>query len=867
MNSSNHLKDSEQRFRLIVDSIPSLVCTMTAGGEVEFVNQQILDYTGKTLEELRDWQPLVHPDDLALVMTLWMRSVKTGDAYEVEHRILRADGVYRWFHVRGLALRDTERRIVRWYNLFTDIDERRRAEEKVRRSEAYFSEAQRLSHTGSFAWDVSTGEIYSSAEMFRIFEYDRAVKPTFASAFQRIHPDDTDLVQQTIDHASNERTNFDIQHRLLMPDRRVKHVHVVARALETSSGSLEFVGAVTDVTAAKEVQEALRQSESYLADAQRLTHTGSWAWEVAGGHALHLSEEWYRIYGFDPEEGLAVWKKRLQRIHPEDLAKWQEATQRAVRTKSDYEVEARVLLPDSTVKYIHTVGHPVLNASGDVVQFMGSSIDISASKRAENTLRRSEESLLEAQRLSHTGSWRHDVPTESVIVSPEVYRIYGIRPDDDASNTEFFFSRFHPEDRQRVVELFEKREKHKTSFQVDYRIVLPDGTIKRLHSIGHPVVNEAGDLVEFVGTTMDVTEQWQARAELEKAFEEIKHLKDRLQNENVALREEIDRASMFEEIVGISPALHAVLSRLSKVAPTDSTVLITGETGTGKELIARAVHKRSQRYARAFVSVNCAAIPHELIASELFGHEKGAFTGATQRRLGRFELAEGGTIFLDEVGELPAETQIALLRVLQEHEFERVGGTGSIRTNVRVIAATNRDLEAAIAASTFRSDLFYRLNVFPIEVPPLRERREDIPVLVEYFIDRYARKAGKSFEAVSKKSLDLLYSYPWPGNIRELQNVIERSVIVCETENFSVDGSWLSRQPLTSELKSPLELSRKLAAQEKEMIEGALRGSRGRVSGPSGAAAKLGMPGSTLESKIRLLKINKNQFKTTANHI
>src|SRR5208282_751188 len=262
-------------------------------------------------------------------------------------------------------------------------------------------------------------------------------------------------------------------------------------------------------------------------------------------------------------------------------------------------------------------------------------------------------------------------------------------------------------------------------------------------------------------------------------------------------------------------------SRVSKVAATDSTVLITGETGTGKELVARAIHRRSRRSSNAFVSVNCAAIPRDLIASELFGHEKGAFTGATQRRLGRFELAEKGTIFLDELGEIPAETQVALLRVLQEHEFERVGGTGPIRTNVRVIAATNRDLQAAIASGAFRSDLFYRLNVFPIEVPPLRERQEDIPVLVEHFIDRFARKAGKSIRSVNKKSLELLQSYPWPGNIRELQNVIERSIIVCDTENFSVDESWLSRQPPRTEPKSQPELSRKLLDEEKEMIHAA----------------------------------------------
>ena len=345
-------------------------------------------------------------------------------------------------------------------------------------------------------------------------------------------------------------------------------------------------------------------------------------------------------------------------------------------------------------------------------------------------------------------------------------------------------------------------------------------------------------------------------------IEDRKEAEQRLRNENVALRGEIDKASMFEQIVGNSPPLRSVLSRISKVSPTDSSVLITGETGTGKELVARAIHKRSRRSSRAFVSVNCAAIPRDLIASELFGHEKGAFTGATQRRLGRFELAEGGTIFLDEVGELPADTQIALLRVLQEREFERVGGTVSIRTNVRVIAATNRDLEAAIAAGTFRSDLFYRLNVFPIEMPSLHERREDIPLLVEYFIDRFARQAGKSFQAVNKKSLDLLQSYPWPGNIRELQNVIERSVIICETENFSVDESWLSRQPAVTVPGSRLESLRKLPSQEKEIIEAALSESGGRVYGPSGAAAKLGIPRSTLEHKIRSLKINKKLFKT-----
>src|SRR5271163_2923971 len=325
----------------------------------------------------------------------------------------------------------------------------------------------------------------------------------------------------------------------------------------------------------------------------------------------------------------------------------------------------------------------------------------------------------------------------------------------------------------------------------------------------------------------DGAEPLKTRAALESAVEELELLRQQLYRENLVLRDEVDRVSMFEEIVGTSPALQAALSRVVKVAATDSTVLITGETGTGKELVARAIHRRSNRVSRPFVSVNCAAIPRDLIASELFGHEKGAFTGATQQRPGRFELANGGTLFLDEVGELPVETQIALLRVLQEHEFERIGGSRRIRSDVRVIAATNRDLQAAISVGSFRSDLFYRLHVFPIAIPPLRERQEDISLLVEYFIDRYARKAGKNIRGVSKKTLELLQSYSWPGNIRELQNVIERSVILCDTEVFSIDESWLPQEPFVAESKNQIELSERLLAQEKHLIEAALKECRG----------------------------------------
>jgi formate hydrogenlyase transcriptional activator len=315
----------------------------------------------------------------------------------------------------------------------------------------------------------------------------------------------------------------------------------------------------------------------------------------------------------------------------------------------------------------------------------------------------------------------------------------------------------------------------------------------------------------------------------------------------------------MDGIVGESAQLQSVLQQVTLVAPTDSTVLILGETGTGKELIAHAIHRLSNRASRPFIRVNCAAIPPSLIASELFGHEKGAFTGALQRRQGRFEAANGGTIFLDEIGELPVETQITLLRVIQEREFERVGSTQPISVDVRIIAATNRDLEAAVAEGTFRSDMFYRLNVFPIHLPSLRERLEDIPLLVEHLVERHANKVGKVFRAIKMNTFETLQSYEWPGNIRELQNVIERSIILSRGDVFSIDEGWIKRHIRRVQVAPPLASS--MAEREREIIEAALAESAGRVSGPSGAAAKLGIPRQTLDSKIASLQISKLRFK------
>jgi len=405
----------------------------------------------------------------------------------------------------------------------------------------------------------------------------------------------------------------------------------------------------------------------------------------------------------------------------------------------------------------------------------------------------------------------------------------------------------HPDDLERVRDERRRGFSSRVPFEIEKRMLGKDGRYRWFLFRYKPLLNEQGGVTRWFATATDIDDR--------------KRAEERMRNENLALREEIDGSSMYEEIVGSSNALRVVLQHVAKVAPTDSTVLILGETGTGKELIARAIHKRSKRSAGAFIRVNCVAIPSSLIASELFGHEKGAFTGALQRRLGRFELADGGTIFLDEIGDLPADTQNALLRVLQEREFERVGGTQTIRVNVRVIAATNRDLGAAVASGSFREDLFYRLNVFPIDVPSLRERADDITLLVEYLVARSAKRAGKKIRHIEKATLDLFKAYTWPGNIRELQNVVERAVILCEGDTLSVDESWFKhdtpRSPGTTQSlpTSPFN-------QEREMIEAALRESRGRIAGPFGAATKLGIPRQTLDSKIAALGIDKYRFKT-----
>jgi formate hydrogenlyase transcriptional activator len=607
---------------------------------------------------------------------------------------------------------------------------------------------------------------------------------------------------------------------------------------------------MTDLTQNAESHELSDAFEKLGQEAARLQTVidtvPSFLWtSFPDGSKEFLNKRWYEYTGLTQEQGKG-WGWKVV-VHPDDLDRLIREWLALLNDPKPGELETRIRRYDGEYRWFLIRVLPEFDAEGKVVRWLGSDTDIEDRKRAENKL---VEDGRELRRITDA------IPQSIVVLDPSgdpLYANQAVLEDtgltvQDVVSSEFRARMFHPEDIEKLREERQAAYARGLPFEIEQRTRRKDGQYRWFLIRINPFRDEQGNLVRWYATGTDIDDR--------------KRAEDRTRNENVALREDIVRSSMFEEIVGSSEPLRRVLVQVSKVAPTDSTVLVLGETGTGKELIARAIHNRSMRSNRAFIRVNCAAIPQSLIASELFGHEKGSFTGATQRRLGRFESADGGTIFLDEVGDLPPETQVALLRVLQEREFERVGGTQPVSVDVRVIAATNRDLTSAVAEGRFRQDLFYRLNVFPIRLPALRERISDISLLVGYLIDRYAQKLGKKMRNIDKRTIELFHAYDWPGNIRELQNVVERAVILSEGETFFVDETWLTHvTPKLAATTAPLVAD--LVEHEREILEAALRQSEGVVGGPTGAAVKLGVPRQTLESKIRKLGINRHRFKAS----
>ena len=715
------------QLRAMANLIPAHVWYATRSGALVFVNSRSADYLELPQDHpLRfgidlggEWDshiPLLHPDDHEETRRVWSTCLRTGSAGEVAFRVRNPEGEYRWFLSRSEPVRAANGSVLFWVGANFDIDDRKRVEVELRRSKAHLADAQRLSHTGSAGMEAGTNRMYWSEEAARIYGYTPETEPTPELILQRVHPDDVNLLKSVLEKAGQAGSDFDFEHRLLMPDGSIKHIHSLAHSIKGANGNEESVGAIMDITERRVAEQRHTQQEMELR----------------------------QVLDFAPQL-IAVFGTHYERLY-------------ANRPSLDY---------------------------------FGVTLD----------------------------EWRN-IPHGAVA---------------------------HPDDMKRLLSQWDRARSSGSAFEIEVRFRRHDGVYRWVLIRCNPVLDDQGEVLRWYGACTDIDDR--------------KRAEQRLHQENAALREELNQASMFEEIVGSSEPLRKVLSQINKVAPSDSTVLILGQTGTGKELIARAIHKRSKRAARAFIGVNCAAIPTSLIASELFGHEKGAFTGATQRRLGRFEAASGGTIFLDEVGDLPPDIQIALLRVLQEREIERIGSDKSIPVDVRVLAATHRDLDKLVTEGKFRQDLLYRLNVVPITMPSLRERAADIPILVEYFIARYGKKMGKKFQTIEKKTLNTLQDYQWPGNVRELQNVIERAVTLSDSDTFAVDEAWLKRDP--SEVPhSSLTPNDVLQAHEKEVIEAALAQSHGRISGPAGAAAKLGIPDSTLEGKIKRLGIDKYRFKS-----
>ena len=471
-----------------------------------------------------------------------------------------------------------------------------------------------------------------------------------------------------------------------------------------------------------------------------------------------------------------------------------------------------------------------------------------ARKRFEESLRESEERLNLAASSAEAGLWVLEIATGHIWVTEKSRELYGFAADQEL-NFEGFIQVVAPEDRDRIRRSVERALQMRRDFREEYRIVHPEGTIRWMAARGRSYFNQSGEPERLMGVSVDISERKQMEEQLQERLRDIEQLKQQLEKENIYLREEIELQSLHEEIVGRSQAMKRILAQVEQVARTDATVLIEGETGTGKELLARAVHRLSARKKRPLVTVNCASLPPTLIESELFGREKGAYTGAMTRMTGRFEIADGATLFLDEIGELPLDVQAKLLRVLEQGRFERLGSTRPLQVDVRIIAASNRDLARNVEEGKFRKDLYYRLNVFPITVPPLRERPEDIPLLVWAFVRQYEKKIGKRIEHIPRRSMENLQRYPWPGNARELRNVIEHAMIVSNGKTLDVSA------PRNMSTTPPVNLS--LEDVERRHILDVLQKSGWRLSGQGGAAGILGLKRTTLQSKMKKLGIRR----------
>jgi PAS domain S-box-containing protein len=992
------LRARELSWLQIVDNIPGLVATMGATGEVEFLNRQTLEYFGKPHDDLKNWalSDAVHPDDLPRVIQARIKSIEEGGIYDIEHRCRRADGVYRWFQVRGLPVRDAEDTIITWYLLLTDIDDRKKAEEALQSAERNL--AAIINTIPTTAWTTRPdGYCDFVNQVWLEYAGMSAEQAQGWGWAEAIHPDDRENLVDEWQLCLVSGTPVDTEARTRRFDGSYRWFLIRANPLRDESGKIvKWYGTTIDIEDRKQREEALRESE--LSWRQIIDNIPGFVNVGTTGEPTFFNRQELEYFGKTNEE-LKDWA-RIGVIHPEDLASVIEAWATSLETGQILDIEARFRRADGVYRWFQMRAVPARDAEGKIRDWYALHTDIDDRKRAEEMLRQSE-----AELRTITDTVRQPI----VVLEPNGTTLYvnQVALDltgytrDQLDERGFWARVVHPDDAQRLREERQERLLSGVPFELEFRVLYKSGQYRWQLMQYNPLKDESGQIIRWYGTATDIDDRKRAEQRLQqseeylrtitdsirqpifvlapdgtalyanrvaceltgltveelidegsparpchpddinrvlenrrigllegvpfdlearvlhksgqyrwnlvqynplkdesgqiirwyatvtdiddrkKAEERLRHENVKLARENVYLEEQIRSEMGFEQIIGNSPALKHVLELVETVAPNDSTVLLLGETGTGKELIARAIHERSRRKAKTFVKLNCAAIPTGLLESELFGHEKGAFTGAILQKVGRMELADQGTLFLDEVGDIPIDIQPKLLRALQEKEFERLGSTHTRKVNLRLVAATNRNLERMVTDKEFRSDLFYRLNVFPIRIPPLRDRKDDIPLLVVYFVQKFAKQMQKRIDSIPVATMKALTAWEWPGNIRELENFIERAVILTRGESLAAplaelrkvtvdepvresapkaddDIARIVKETIAS-LKSNTAPNERTKKQHDEIVR-ALTECKGRVGGADGAAVRMGLSRTTLISRMKKLGIDPNNY-------
>jgi PAS domain S-box-containing protein len=780
---------------------------------------------------------------------------------QVESEVVTFWSLYKWFVIVAAATFLVQAFLIA--RLLIMQSRRRHAEiESARLTALAETQHKRLnevvSNVPGIVWEARLDPITHGRQTTFISEYVETMlgytveewlaTPNFALSL--VHQDDREKVQKEADAVFAGGQTALLKFRWIAKDGHTVWVEAHLAPLLEGEKIVGIRGVTLDITEHLQAEEAQKKSEerfvkSFKANPQPMSLT-----TLAEGRYLDVNESFLAMSGYTRDEvigrtsiDLNIWETTAHRAY---------FIQRLNELGSVVNLETRFRTKDGSQRVLLSSAEK-FDIAGEECLLVASS-DVTERVAAQDAVRESEARFRYMADSAPVMIWVSDADKRCTYVNKQWLGFTGRSIQQELGSG--WAEGIHPEDAERSFKTFTESFAERKPFEMEYRLRRKDGEYRWIYDTGFPRFSIDNVFLGYIGSCLDITERKESEVKLRQAHEELKELKNQLEAENVYLQEALQLDPTFGEIVGQSDAIKYVLFKITQVAPTDTTVLITGETGTGKELVARAIHGASSRKDRPLIKVNCGALAPSLIESELFGHERGAFTGAGARKLGRFELANGGTIFLDEIGELPLELQVKLLRVIQESEFERLGGTKTIKTDVRIIAATNRNLKLEVENGNFREDLWYRLNVYPITVPPLRQRKEDIPLLVEHFVNGYAKKFGKMITSISPRALQTFQTHSWPGNVRELANVIERAVIHAK-------GSVLhSIDRFEETVEEPLFSAKTLEEVEREYIIRTLENTGWRIEGPHGAANILGLNPSTL--RTRMIKLGIQRRATVA---